>query len=118
VRFKFEFTSGGGNNIYIDDINISGTVGVNELSFNNQELLIFPNPAKNKAEINFYSPKGGETMFEITDLVGRLIYSTTSLSAIGENSFSIEPSMLTGSGIYFLQVKGKDFKSKGKLIWE
>lgn len=118
VRFKFEFISGGGNNIYIDDINISGTVGINDPSLTTQDLLIFPNPAKDKAEINFYSPKGGETLFEITDLVGRLIYSATSLSAIGENSISIEPSILAGSGIYFLQVKGKDFKSKGKLIWE
>ena len=32
MNFKFVFTSGGGNNIFIDDINIGGvnTTGINE----------------------------------------------------------------------------------------
>ncbi|MBI2967112.1 MAG: T9SS type A sorting domain-containing protein [Bacteroidetes bacterium] len=34
-RFKFEFTGGGGNYLYIDDINISGT-------FNKVPVLVFP----------------------------------------------------------------------------
>ena len=29
-RFKFKFVNGGGNDLYIDDINVSGSVSINE----------------------------------------------------------------------------------------
>ena len=42
-RFKFKFVNGGGNDLYIDDINLSGSVSINqsEKVFN---FSVYPNP--------------------------------------------------------------------------
>jgi hypothetical protein len=118
VRFKFEFTSGGGNNIYIDDINISGSVGIDAPEVVNQALVIFPNPANDRTELNYYSPKGGQVLFEVTDLLGKVILSEPIQSNPGDNSISLTKSQLSQQGIYFLKVKGNGFTGTGKLIWQ
>lgn len=52
LRVMFEFTSDGGNNIYLDDINIGGTVGIDEFD-NIGNFLIYPNPTNANATISF-----------------------------------------------------------------
>jgi PKD repeat protein len=116
VRFKFEFTSGGGNNIYIDDINITGTVGIDDPAVVNQALVIFPNPANESAELNYYSPKGGLVTFEVIDILGKVILSESIQSNTGDNSISFNKSQISQQGIYFLKVKGNGFAGTGKLI--
>ena len=51
-RFKFEFESGGGNDLYIDNINISyeNTTAIN--SYYKNEVSIFPNPANNNLTVS------------------------------------------------------------------
>ena len=44
-RFKFEFVSGGGNDLYIDNIDISYTNNTSINSLQNQNATIHPNPA-------------------------------------------------------------------------
>jgi PKD repeat protein len=118
VRFKFEFTSGGGNNIYIDDINITGSVGIEDPAVVNQSLVVFPNPANEKAELNYYSPKGGLVTYEVSDILGKIVHSESFPSNLGENSISINKNQLGQQGIYFLKVKGNGFTGTGKLIWQ
>jgi hypothetical protein len=42
IIFKFEFTSGGGNNIYIDDLNMNSPLTVEELE---NDIQVYPNPS-------------------------------------------------------------------------
>ena len=118
VRFKFEFTSGGGNNIYIDDINISGTVGINNPGVINQSVLVFPNPATSHADLSYFSPKGGKVELQILNLVGEVIYSEQLTSQPGDNLFSISDQHIGATGIYLIKIKGNGFVGNGKLIWE
>ena len=78
VKLKFELTNGGGNNIYIDDINITGTVkgvGIDETNGNSTSLTISPNPAKESTSIEFFSAKTGVAEISISDLLGREVFS-------------------------------------------
>ncbi|MGZ4037004.1 MAG: choice-of-anchor J domain-containing protein, partial [Bacteroidia bacterium] len=74
VRFKFSFTSGGGNNIFIDDINISSAVSTgiqNETFVNN--VSIYPNPASDQLFIRYDMQGSGTSAdVEIRDVTGRL----------------------------------------------
>ncbi|MCU0359267.1 MAG: M43 family zinc metalloprotease [Bacteroidia bacterium] len=72
VNFKFVFTSGAGNNIFIDDINIDGinTTGLNEQKLI-QQLLIYPNPANDVVYLECILPEGGETKIEVIDVLGK-----------------------------------------------
>ena len=100
-RFKFEFNSGGGNNLYIDNINISyeNTTGTN--SFDNQEISVYPNPSsdflkisafKNIDEINFY------------DIMGKKVYSDkTNTKTLDLNISNFK------NGYYSIQIKVGEF---------
>ena len=48
---KFQFESGGGNNIYIDKINLLDPANVGLNSFNNNIFEVFPNPVKSNLNI-------------------------------------------------------------------
>jgi hypothetical protein len=76
VQFKFSFTSGGGNNLYVDDINISGlsTVGI-KTQIDEYGFASYPNPVTE----DWYFEAGKFSSYpisiEIRDLSGRLMQS-------------------------------------------
>ena len=71
-RFKFEFNSGGGNNLYIDNINISykNTTGTD--SFINQEISVYPNPSSDFLKISAFK---NIDEINIYDIMGKQVYS-------------------------------------------
>lgn len=111
-RFKFQFTAGGGNNVYIDDINIYAgspsddiVLGLTDLeSF--QNINLFPNPAENELQISFSSQTGNNQLeFAITDLSGKLIKTLPVNAHEGSNLVLIETSDLS-AGTYLIKMVG------------
>ncbi|MBK8947995.1 MAG: choice-of-anchor J domain-containing protein [Flavobacteriales bacterium] len=74
-RFKFEFESDGGNNLFIDNINVNGApVGMAELVTEGSEgLLVVPNPAGADADLVMDLREGGPLQVQVLDPVGRLV---------------------------------------------
>ena len=113
-RFKFKFVNGGGNDLYIDDINLSGSVSINqsEKVFN---FSVYPNPVLDKLIISFSSLTNlTDPFLEILDGAGRIINSTylNNLSK-GENNLEISSSNLE-SGWYIIKITSneKSFATK------
>ena len=74
-RFKFEFESDGGNNLFIDNINVNGApVGMAELVTEGSEgLRVVPNPAGADADLVMDLREGGAVEVQVVDPVGRLV---------------------------------------------
>ena len=74
-RFKFEFESDGGNNLFIDNINVNGApVGMAELVTEGSEgLSVVPNPAGANADLVMDLREGGALQVQVLDPVGRLV---------------------------------------------
>ena len=113
-RFKFKFVNGGGNDLYIDDINLSGSVSINqsEKVFN---FSVYPNPVLDKLIISFSSLTNlTDPFLEIMDGSGRILKSTylNNLSK-GENNLEISSSNLE-SGWYIIKIisNEKSFATK------
>ena len=72
-RFKIKFTSGGGNDLFIDDINLSGPLSIeDELIF---DFLIYPNPSNAKTKLKFnLSSMVDDATIKIVDPLGRTVY--------------------------------------------
>ncbi len=71
-RFKFQFEHAGGNDLYLDNINLNSTsVGLSELSANTGDLRIRPNPAHTSAQADIVVEKAGRHTISIMDLLGR-----------------------------------------------
>lgn len=78
-RVKFKFTSGGGNNFFIDDINVTGSnVSVQELNNNPFDFNLYPNPTDNNIQIELLSNiQNSDYQINITDYTGREVYQTS-----------------------------------------
>ncbi|MCB9170336.1 MAG: PKD domain-containing protein [Flavobacteriales bacterium] len=75
-RFKFWFQSDGGNNLYIDDVNINGmSVGIDELGAIEQgSMALVPNPASTRTELVLDLREATDLSVDITDVAGRVIH--------------------------------------------
>lgn len=94
VKFRFHGKSGWGNNLYLDNINLTSTIGVDEE--NPIDVNIYPNPATNM--IYFQANQNIERI-TFMDAMGRII----STQSVQQNIGSLDVSSFA-SGIYFLQM--------------
>lgn len=72
VRFRFEFTHDSGNNIYIDNINITGVVGVNEINAENANVNVYPNPSTSVTYMDFTMTAAGVANINVQDAEGHI----------------------------------------------
>jgi hypothetical protein len=104
MRFKFE--GEGGNNFFLDDINLySGNpsnelvVGLSQNEF--ADLSVFPNPTDGDLHLQFTSSTGGAAQLHITDLSGKIISNYPLQLQPGTNLVITETNQLAG-GSYLL----------------
>ena len=109
VRFRFEFTHDNGNNIYIDDINITGTVDINEALAQKTNLNIYPNPSRNHTFVSFKTDEDYNVKIEITDVTGRLVNSISENMKAGEHEVKLNNSLEKGVYIVRLLLDNNSF---------
>ena len=121
-RCKFEFESDGGNNIYLDNINlyqgapsndiVSG-VGLSEMELSNASL--YPNPTDGELNVEFDLNNAQATELTILDLTGKQLESYSVSGQSGKNSAFIDLNTLT-SGVYFLKIHVEDASHQMRFI--
>lgn len=119
VRFKFAFESGGGNNFYLDDINIDGISSIGEQYDNISNFVIYPNPAKSNAVISFNLTKNVDNLsVVIKDLLGKDVTSIINGQsfAAGKYTLSIDENNQLSSGVYFVQFRADNNVITQKLV--
>jgi hypothetical protein len=104
LRFKFVFTSDGGNNILLDDINMGWVLGVNEPENGHQlKMDIYPNPGTESATASIQLPESGQMNITLCDLNGRVVQTLyQGMGKQGLNTMTINGADLP-SGIYFVR---------------
>jgi len=107
-RFKFKFVNGGGNDLYIDDINVSGSLSINETE-KIYDFSVYPNPVVDNIIISFHSLTNlNNPTFEVYDASGRMVISKTTRNILeGENKLQLSSEMLE-SGWYLLRLKSDE----------
>ena len=111
-RYKMEFTSGEGNNIYIDDINLypESWLGITP-SAEVTNFSVYPNPTKSEVNISIVSAESQKGTIVLFNSLGK-IESTIFDGVIsqGDNNFNTSLSNLS-NGIYYVRFIG-EFNSK------
>lgn len=84
------------------------------LASNKASVKLFPNPAKNRAELEVNGFEPGQVKLQIVDINGKLLRDDQRLLVTGNENivimFALQP------GIYFILVKQKDKLVKKKMI--
>lgn len=111
-QFKFEFQSNGGNNIYLDDINIdNGTyLGMNEFSRDMIDVNIFPNPMNNSSTLSFNLPEDNNTIIDIYDILGNKVLTLENkMLDAGIHYYQLSRNDFNASGSYFIRITSGEF---------
>ena len=122
LRFKFEAKTGGGNNIYLDDININLlTTNIDNLPLSvTNNLNIYPNPVDEETSLVFDLNKSTEVEFSLVNLLGQTMEKYKTNFPEGQHNIlfsKIFKSDIT-SGVYFLSVKMNGKSETLKLLKE
>ncbi|MBL4594737.1 MAG: T9SS type A sorting domain-containing protein [Flavobacteriales bacterium] len=118
VRFKFAFTSGGGNDIYIDDVNIGGTVGIEDFS-SVASFNMYPNPTNSSAQISFNLTKDINSLsIKVRNAVGQVVTNVINGQSFnaGKYTLKIDEERKLSSGIYFVEFNADNNIKVQKLI--
>lgn len=117
AKIRFRFTAGSGNNIFIDDINISGVSGINDASNDAAAFNIFPNPTDNEASILFNLEKKSNVTLKVIDMLGNVVYTyANNQLPAGDNKLVIDKLQVQAAGIYFVQMQINNTTLSKKLV--
>jgi PKD repeat protein len=116
-RVKFEFQGLGGNNFYLDDINITSSPGSVQLDELNPFIRfnLFPNPAQGNALLQLINTTTDAYTIDVYNAQGALCYSTQTLAGAGDKSVEIPHQ---ASGLYTLRIRQGKAVRIAKLIFE
>lgn len=120
VRFKFEFTAGNfSNNIYIDDINITGVVGNNEVVNHDFNVFAWPNPSSGITNLSFVLADASDITITLIDMAGRVVpVAMQQTFGPGQQNIAIDPVALgLSNGIYFLTIDDGNTRVSRKITF-
>jgi PKD repeat protein len=106
TKFKFEYTSGMlGNNVYIDDINITGVVGIGE-NITEGSVTVYPNPSNSTTTISYLLNREASVSLQIVDVMGKVVLNQQAgTQAEGEYKIVVDKTELgMANGLYFVQL--------------
>lgn len=117
TRFKIEFVASDySNNLYIDNIRILGTLGLEDDFATEHNLLIAPNPVISGSDLNIEYLAGNEPVtFTLRNLQGEAITSVVRNEVNQPVSFGLEISENIAAAYYFLEVKSSNFTTVKKI---
>lgn len=107
-RYKFQFESDAGNNIYLDDINIYAetpsndvVVGIDEVENFVSDVVAFPNPVENELNVRFSVKQADKVKMSIKNLAGQELQSSVIHAGAGSNLVLMNVNSLS-QGMYLL----------------
>ncbi|MEZ4921132.1 MAG: T9SS type A sorting domain-containing protein, partial [Saprospiraceae bacterium] len=114
VLFAFHNIGYYGNNMYIDNINVQGTVVSSEEEAVAQSLLVYPNPSDGNFKIRFDFSESVDGLVRLIDPLGRVVYESSiqSNGGIYEQQVNV-PDLSTG--LYLLSIKSPNVDISHKI---
>lgn len=122
VKFRFYFRSdatvGRSNNIYIDQINITGNVvtDITELE-KSMELAIYPNPTESSSILDFNINTNEKATISLVDLMGRVLETHMVIpDNNGHINHTVNANGNLASGVYIVNIDVNNQRVSKKLI--
>ncbi len=116
-RFKMVFESQGGNNLFLDNINLFTASQLNVIQTSQAEnLSVYPNPTQNVVTLNYSSYSNQDVTISIYNSLGEIVETSyIGELKVGENKFNLDLSPYQ-KGIYYVNINGDQISKTIKLI--
>lgn len=120
-RVRFQLEADGGNNFFLDDINLYQgepsddivLVGLDEENLN--DFNLFPNPAENVLNIRFDQQLGSPTTIVVSDVSGKQVIEQQIQAAKGNNLVVLDVESLS-PGIYMVGLNQGSFMKTKRIV--
>ena len=111
---KFEFENGGGNNFYIDNIQLtSNNVSITEYELA-ENVSVYPNPSNGEVNLKFNSETQSNISLKIYDLSGRQVYAKE--LPMGTTDYKVSGGNKLPRGVYMLQLEEGGMTYSERLV--
>ena len=113
-KVKFRWESDGGNNVYLDDINLTEVVSSENIDAKSINTQLYPNPTNGNSVLEFTLTEQSSCSIFLTDMTGRRVLDVmNSQLEAGVQNIQMETAALAkGSYIVVLNVNGKEVMQK------
>jgi photosystem II stability/assembly factor-like uncharacterized protein len=110
VQVKFRNINAYGQALYVDNINLGSTLGVNDIT--SDAFTFYPNPVKSNSSVFIKSTKNEELKFSLYNIQGKLVGTifTQTNKEISTQQWNLS------AGVYLYNIRSNDKIKKGKLI--
>ena len=117
LLYKIRFTSNNGNNIYVDDIIITGSLGVTEEWMSKLNLNVYPNPMEKNAVVAFDLEHKEHITIIVRDVLGKTIATVADANLNpGHHEYAISENSELATGVYFVNFSTGNHSVAKKLI--
>ncbi|HXB41455.1 MAG TPA: T9SS type A sorting domain-containing protein [Bacteroidia bacterium] len=99
LLMKFKGTSGYGNNVWVDDVNLTGAVGIKTNNSNVLFSTVYPNPAQNSTNLLINLKQGETVKIAIVNMLGETVFVDSKNMNTGDNNIILNTSVLA-NGLY------------------
>jgi hypothetical protein len=117
VFLMFRSINGYGNNIYIDDINVSNTAcptGIQNVTLENG-MSVYPNPMNDNATVSFNLAQASNVTMSVYNMVGELVYSNGFGTMPAGNQLVRLNAADLSNGMYFVEINSGGVRSVQKV---
>jgi len=94
----------------------AGTVSIGQLTIDNGQLSIYPNPFNANTTVRFALPEKKEVMIKVFNILGVEVAAYKGVYSSGEHEMPIGTKELFVPGTYYLQFKAGDFSKVIKMM--
>jgi hypothetical protein len=101
AMIKFRNISDNGDDLFIDDINISSITGIKDLQMSSA-LTLYPNPTNGMLSVQLNMPVSGNFQVRVFDVMGRTITTLAESNSLG-GTYNVDLSQ-NANGVYFVEV--------------
>jgi hypothetical protein len=113
---KFVATNDNGNNMFLDNINLSQSnpVGINTYGMVNYLVDVYPNPSNGETNVLINAIHSSAATVKVVNSIGQVVYTSAQDLAQGENNIKLDASQFA-HGIYSIVIESKHGKVVKKL---
>ncbi|GAB5416297.1 MAG: hypothetical protein Crog4KO_11190 [Crocinitomicaceae bacterium] len=117
TRFMFEFRASDlASNIYIDDINVTGVLNLQEAGLEGLDLQVYPNPSAGEPINVSYMAQDEPVEFTLLDAQGKVIATQVINTTNGQVTTQLANTANLPSALYFLEVTSGENSTTRKVV--
>jgi hypothetical protein len=113
VLVKFVATSDYGNNLYLDNINLSNSTGIKNVE-QFAGISLFPNPAQTETNVKIDAVQNGDVTISVVNSLGQTVSVKSVAVVTGANNITLETKNLA-AGIYNVVIDTPNGSTTKKL---